>query len=287
METGAVAMAIADGPRVRRRAARFARRPRVDDHEVLGEARARAEDARIGSDHARPAVEDEVVLPAHGVHARDDRTRFARAAGEHLAVDAVLAGDERTRARDREDGRPLPRGVRDRIAFVAARAARVVGLPEVLAEEGRHALARMREDEARIAGREVAVLVEDVVARKELLAGVRLDASAAKEGERIRERPPLGGDREAHEDGERRRHRRRKTRRRRKAGVDDAAAPDEVARRIAEERHLGEDREIGPLARGARDRLGMGRLVAAEIADDRILLDEGDLQRGSSVGRAG
>ncbi len=232
----------------------------ADEQRFLEAGRAGQHLALVVEDERVP-VEDQLVLPADGVAEGDEAEVVARALDEHLLAVALLADvegrggevDEQLRAREREVG-----GGRAR-------------LPHVLAD-GRAEQAVAEPDEDEVApGREVAVLVEDAVVGEEALAHDRLDlAVRADRGgveevavvvRRADERDHvarLGGDL-----GERALGR-----------ADEARPQEEVLGRIAGDRELGEEDDVG--AQPARLLEARDDLVpvSRQVADDRVDLRE-------------
>ena len=62
------------------------------------------------------------------------------------------------------------------------------------------------------------------------------------------------------------------------AGAQEGRLVDQVLRRIAGEEQLGEQHEVGALARGIGPRLARLGEIAGDVADDRVELGNGDAQ---------
>ena len=129
----------------------------------------------------------------------------------------------------------------------------------------------MLEQEEVVAGREVAVFVEDAVVREEPLADESLDLAAGADRARVvkvavevrgaDERDDSArGPRDLGE---------------RLLGCANEARPEqEVLRRIARHRELREDHQVGARALRLLEPVEDQRAVAVEVADDRIDLGE-------------
>ncbi len=261
---GALELAAADVPQP---AADGVRRLDVDDEEVLLEpGRSRDDLARVVEDDRVP-VEDQLVLPPDEVAEREERARVAGAGHEHLLALLRLADVVRRRRQVHEQLRAREREIGRRWAW----------LPDVLAD--RRPDERVPEtDEQQVAALgEVPMLIEDAVVREELLP---VDASDLTVGAyracvcevAVEPRRADEGDEPGRRGG---RLCKRLARRLQKAGAEQ-----QVLRRIAGHRELGEEDEV----RAGRSRLAerADDLVAvpAEVADDDIQLCERDPHRG-------
>ena len=133
----------------------------IGDEHDLAVLRGPGDDAPIAVDHQRGPVEDELVLPADQVDVDDRAAGLARPLGQHQLAPAHLARVV-GRAVDVDDelGAGPPSG-----------GDRAVGHPRVLADGQGDPHAADAEQLGRPgAGREVALLVEDLVVRQPLLA---------------------------------------------------------------------------------------------------------------------
>ena len=142
----------------------------VDDEQLLLEPGGAREHRALVVEHDRVAVEDQLVLAADGIAERHEAGVVERTHAQHLLALAVLAHVER-RCGD----------VRDQLCA----AEREVGgrrsrLPDVLADRRADAHVAEAQQEEVVAGREVAVLVEDPVVRQVPLA---VDAAHLAVGE--------------------------------------------------------------------------------------------------------
>ena len=170
----------------------------VDHEQRLLEPRSARKHLALVVEHDRVPVEHELVLRADGVDERDVANVVARTRLEHLLALPLLADVERRR-RDvhdqlrtcqREVGRGRPR------------------LPDVLADRRPDERVAVLEQDEITAGREVAVLVEHAVVRKEPLAVERLHLAGRAHGARVVEvalevRSAHEGDDAAHLAGDR------------------------------------------------------------------------------------
>jgi hypothetical protein len=149
------------------------------------------------------------------------------------------------------------------------------GLPDVLADrDPDRRVTRLQQDQVTSLA-EVAVLVEDPVIRKEVLAVDRLHAPVGAHRARVREVAvePRGAD----ERGDVRALARDLVERRAR-GADEPGPQEQILGRIAGRRELGEEHEVGPrLARVRQVREDL-RPVAVEVADDAIDLRERESQ---------
>ena len=238
-------------------------RVEVRDEQVLLERSAAGEYRSLRSDDETVAVEDQLVLAAHGVAERQEAAVIAAAGGEqHLPLPALAPVIGRGREVDDDlraavHGRPF---------------GRTAGHPDVLADGDAHPPA-VEIDHERLASRqEVAALVEDGVVREAVLAVQRRDPTVGQDRGGVVE-PGGGGhglaaagcpgrcrhgfrDADAGNDaGGAGRHLAE-----RGGGVlYEARFEQEVFRRVAGERQLGKQGDVGsPLSRFANPRLQSG-----------------------------
>ncbi len=235
----------------------------VDDEKVLLEAGRTRDDGAGVVEHDGMSVEDEFVLPADEIAEGEVRARVAGPRDQHLLALLGLADVER---RGREVHDQLRAGKRE------IRLGRA-GLPDVLADrdtDGR--LSELQDDEVAPL-REVPVLVEDAVVRKEVLA---VDGSDS----------PLGADRAGvrevavepwcPDERDETLCRGCDLLERLTCRADETRPEEEILGWIAARRELREDDEIG--SRGARvvQRREDPRAIAVEVADHGIQLCESD-----------
>ena len=213
----------------------LARRPlvEVDDEQSLLEAGRSGDDLALGVEDERVPVEDELVLAADGV-AEDERAAVVpRPRREHLLALRVLADVERRRGEVDEDLR----------ACLGALDGGRAGLPDVLADrQSESRLAVLEQHDVR-AGLEVALLVEHAVVRQQPLAVDGTHVAVGAHEARVVE-PAVCRVRRADERDDARgrlRHLARSIRRR----ADERGAEQQVLRRIARDRELGKDDELG------------------------------------------
>ena len=129
---------------------------------------------------------------------------------------------------------------------------------------------------------EVAILVEDVVGRKQRLAEPLVHRSAVEQHGAVEERPPFVGSIRLRQADEHRRHRSHvggELAGRAPARVDESWAEQQIARQVADERELRRHGEIGAEPPGLGERVDNQSRVARQIADGRIDLQKRDLHR--------
>ena len=128
---------------------------RIDVHEeqALLESGCASEHRSLVVEDERVPVEDQLVLPADGVAERQEDRVVARPRHQHLLALAVAANMERRRGNVGDE-----LGARERkIRRGRSR------LPDVLADRRADQCPTVLEEEEIVAGREVAILVEDAV----------------------------------------------------------------------------------------------------------------------------
>ena len=149
-------------------------------------------------------------------------------------------------------------------------------LPDVLADRGADERPPVLEQEQVLAGREVAILVEDAVVRQEALAVARLHLAARADRARVEE--VALEERPAHErDDVPRRARDLVQRALRRA--DEARPQQQVLRRIPRDDELGEEDEVGTGVLRFVEPPEYPVAVAVEVADDRVHLREREPHR--------
>ena len=212
------------------------------------------------------AVEDELVLCAHGVHERDEARVVACADDQHLLALALLPDVERRRrdvheelrAREREVGRRRPR------------------LPQVFAD-GRADQRLPDPDEDELApGCEVAILVEDAVVGQEPLRIDGLHAPVRTDGARVvqvavEERAADERDHVVHFGGD--------PLERAPRLADEGRPEQEVLRRVPRHGELGEEDDVSPDLARLRDPLQDPLPVPLEVADEGVDLREREPHR--------
>ncbi len=134
-----------------------------------------------------------------------------------------------------------------------------------------------------LAGLEVALLVEDAVVRQPVLAVERLHLAVGHDRERVVDVLDALGRADERDDalGLARDVERRLARR-----LEEVLLEQQVLRRVAGDRELGEEHELGALVAGARDPLADLARVALEVADAGVDLGERDAQRFERSGHA-
>jgi hypothetical protein len=212
------------------------------------------------------AVEDELVLAADGVHERDEAGVVAGADDQHLLALAVLADVERR-------GREIRDQLRSRHREIGRGRA---GLPEVLADGRTDEGLTELEQQQVAARREVPVLVEDAVVRQEALLVDGKDLAVGADGAAVEE--VAVEDRAADERGDPLRLGSDRVERP-PSLADEGGAKQQVLRRIARHRELGEEDEVGLRVSCLREAGEDAVAVAGEIADDRVDLSEREPHR--------
>ena len=233
----------------------------VHDEQLLLEAGRPGEHVALLVEHERVPVEDQLVLAADRVAERDEAGVVARARGEHLLALAVAADverrgrevDEQLRAGEREIGRGRP------------------GLPHVLADRRPDQRAAVLEEKEVVAGREVAVLVEDAVVREEALAVDRPHLAAGADGAGVEEVAVEVGRADERDDPA---GRARDLCERALCGADEARAQEQIFRRVPGGGQLGQEDEIGAGGLCLLDPRDDAVAVSVQVADDGIDLRE-------------
>ena len=222
-------------------------------------------------EHERVPVEDELVLAADGV-AEDQRTAVVPRTGrEHLLALRVLA-DVKGRRGEVDEQPGARRGALD-----SGRAR----LPQVLAHRQADRASAVLEQADVRSRLEVPLLVEDAVVRQQPLAIDGRDLAVLADEARVVERPfsacgaptsavmPVAASRDLAG--------------RARGRADERGAEQEVFRRIAGDRELGEDDEPGAGVAGLGDPRDDAVAVAVEVADGRVDLGERQPHRFSPI----
>ena len=216
-------------------------------------------------EHDRVPVEDELVLAADEVAEREVRARVARASDEHLLALLGLADVERGRGQVHDE-------LRSRQGKIGRGRAR---LPDVLAD-GRADVDVPEPKQQQVAALgEVPVLVEDAVVREEVLPVDGLDAAVRADCARVREVAVEPGRPDERDDAL---ARARDLLDRVVRRTDESGTEQEVLGRVARDRELGEDDEIGAGSLGFGQSVENHSAVPVEVADDRVQLCERDSQ---------
>ena len=233
----------------------------VDDEQALLEARAPARARSPRRRDERVPVEDELVLAADGVAEREEARVVPRARDEHRLALAVLADVERRGGQVRDQ-------LRAREGEVGRRRA---GLPHVLADGRPDQDLAVLEQHELVAGREVAVLVEDAVVRQEALLVDRAHLAAGADGAGVEE--VAVEDRRADE-----RHdaacRERDLLERALRRADEPGPQQEVLGRVAGDGELREEDEVGARLAGLLEPAQDLLPVPVQVADDGVDLCE-------------
>ena len=222
-------------------------------------------DLPLGADHQALAVEDELVLPPHKIGVDDVGPVVGGPGLEHRLPDLPLAGVE---------GRG--RQVHDHLG-IAVQGLVVkgpLGVPDVLADidsDGRVPVADQGIGASRL---EVAVLVEDPVVGKILLALDPHKPAAVDDGGRIVD--VVGLLHEAHDDQKLRSHV-EEGRENLAVLLQKGRLEKEVLRRIARDGKFRKGRNIKGFGHGALKMVADPRGISLEIAHHRIHLEKPDL----------
>ena len=242
-----------------------------------GEAGRLQEQAAVLGDEAA-TVEDQAVVGPHQVDVGNGRLIVGGAGGDHLPAGGQDPEAEGGGGEVQDQLRPS----------VAATAHRPVGGPEIFADlEGEGAKVGLEEevtegdavdrvDEPGAAAGEGAPLVEDVVGGELLLGHEAQDRAAVDQGGAVvEERPPGAGDPEgAHHPelgggpGE--------ALELPPLGVDEGPPLDEILRRVARDRLLGEEDHLGPRRRRRLRPFDRAIDVVGEGADGGVEAGEGE-----------
>ena len=238
----------------------------VDDEEVLLELARPGHEKALFVEDERPAVEHQLVLPADEIRVDDRHRRVGRPRREHRLAFGEAARVVR-RAVEVDDHLCATGGLGE------DRAGRA---PRVLADRDADADAGDDVEGARIRARcEVALVVEHRVVRQELLAVHTVHAAVRAHGRRVVQVAPRlreADDRRAASGA------RRELVERFSGLGDERGAEQEVLRRIAGDRQLRKDDEIGAGGLGGLVRLEDAVDVAREVTDDDVDLGGRDAE---------
>ena len=246
----------------------------VGDQQVLGELRCAGDDGAVVVEDRAGAVEDQLVLAADQ---RAERKRGEVVAGallEHRLALGGLAGLVRGGGEVDDD-----LGARQRLVDE-----RPVGDPVVLADRQPDRDAVDLDDRRLDAGLEVADLVEDAVVGQAHLAVDALDVAVGQDGERVVDVVVALGEADQRDDA---------------VGIlgqpvdggarvaQEVLLEQQVLRRVAGDRQLGERDELCAGLLGAGDAVADRGFVAGEIADGGVELAQGEAQRLESTRSGG
>src|SRR5690606_8384009 len=231
-------------------------------------------------------IEDELVVAADLVHVEEAAAVRHRLLRDHPPPQVGLVGREGTGRDVDEQVDVLIGQLLDRIAVVEPARPEVAVVPDVLAD--RHAEPRALEDDRLDGGGrlEVAVLVEDVVGRQQRLRAARHDppATAERRGvvQALTRRARVAVD-EARQDRRPVGTERRQAIELLEVQVDEALVPQQVARRIAGRRQLGEDDEVGAVRARVLDGGRHLREVVVEGPDGEVQLSQQEAHAGVDI----
>ncbi len=259
------------------RPGRVAGQRHVVEEEVLVEVASAQDLLAVRRDADRVAVEDQFVVAPHLIEIEEVAAVLDGFLPDQVPPHGRLLQRERTGRHVDEEVRVLVRELAHRIPVIQAPRPERLVVPDVLAD--RDAQAHALELERRHgAGRlEVAVLVEDVVGGQQRLLPAPRHAPLAAERDRVHQRLARGRGvpvDETDQDAERRGRERRHAIELLEVQVDEAVVIQQIARRIAGRRHLGEHDEVGAPGVGARDGRANGGEILIERSDGEIELGE-------------
>ena len=235
----------------------------VADQELLDERGRVRDHAPMGIEDDAVAVEDQLVLAAHGVDPGHERAVVGGAPADHLLARPPLAVVVR-RAVD------VDQKLR---AVVRLPGHRPGGKPAVLTNREADARAVELEDGAAVTGLEIALLVEDAVVGQEDLVEDGLDLAVVEERRRVEDvavlidepdhsRDASGGSRDPLQ--------------LREVVAHERGLEDQVFRRVAGKHKLGEADEVGAGPPSPLDPVHDQPGIAGKIADSRVDLRERD-----------
>jgi hypothetical protein len=259
----------------------------VDDEDVLAEA-AERDQAAVPVDEERPAVEHQRVVGACHVAVRDrDRSRRGEVGAEADAQGKLVHLVGGCRRHDDEAGAGVQQFPR-RIDGIAHAGDRDRLPPQVLADREAYALAAVIPHAALRGRLEVPGFVEDVVGGQEALGLGEDDGPVEDHRERVGQRtaqaalvPADMPDRHRHPAGELL----LQAPEGRFLEFGEAGLVEKVHRRVAAERHLGEDYQFRRQGHGFIGRVKDPGRIPLEIPHDRVDLAKRKLHR-CSVRRA-
>jgi hypothetical protein len=233
----------------------------VADQQLLLELAAARQQVAARVEHHAPAVEDELVLAAHRVQVAEKDGAVTGPSGEHSLAELALAAVERGGSDGDNDF-----GASETLA-----AGRITGVPDILADREPDPGSGHAEDRRLRAGLEVAVLVEDAVVGKILLAIDAGQPAIAHDGGRVVDVIVLID--EAHDEGQ--------------AGaggrdlfqgtqvvVDEALPQEQVLGRVARNGQLRKAEQVHAELAPALDVLEDLGHIALEIADRGVDLGQ-------------
>jgi hypothetical protein len=213
-------------------------------------------------DHARAPIEDELVLAPDEVAVRQVHSVVARAVAEHLLAFAALPRVEGRGGYVEDDGGACLGGL-----------CHELGDPHVLADRHSEDLADDLEQQRLRARLEVALFVKHAVVGKAPLP-VDCDLAVRAHGRSVVQDPAVGLH-EAHHRGDP--HAGGRNSRERLADVvDEVALADEVLGRIAGERQLGDQENVGLAGDGRLHGIDDESGVAGDVAHRAVDLRERD-----------
>ena len=226
----------------------------VADEKVLLEVAPAHHQVALAVEPERVPVEHQLVVAPDLVHVEQGSPVLRRFLSNHVAADRGLADREGTR-RDIEQDRGAAVGeLAHRVAGIEALRPEVAIVPDLLAHGQPEAHAFEVEWLDAAAGLEVAVLVEDVVGRQQRLVVTPGDAAPVTERRGVEERVAVAGGVRGHaadHEPEPVVGQRRDAREQVEIRADEALVVEQVARRVAGGRELGEHDEVRTGATGA------------------------------------
>ncbi len=244
----------------------------VDDEQLLFESHRPGEHLSFVVEHDRVPVEDELVLAADRVAQRDEAGVVECAHTQHLFALAILADVERGGG-----------DVRDQLCATEGEIGRGrAGLPDVLADRRPDPHIAEAQEKEVVAGREVAVLVEDAVVRQVALAIDRAYLAVGEDEAGVVEVGVEMRGSDEHGDVPRRP---RDLVDGTPGGAHETGAEQQVLRWVAGDDELGEEDEVCLLGPRVGQPLDDPGRVAVDVPDDAIDLGECESHRFSPLGR--
>ena len=227
------------------------------------------------------SVEDQIVVGPHLMHRDDRRRKRSRPSAQQTEPGSALAEHERRRVEADQHVAPGLNRLSSRLKRIAAFGERVLGPPQVLADQHADALPGHLHDTSGLAGLEIAIFIKDVVPGKQafIVDGQHLTVgthrrAVAKRPLAVRAVPGMAND---HSEITR------------MFGdllysllarLDDTVPKQQVARGIADQPQLAGHEHIRAVAPGRIDRIEHQTGVAGDVAHGRI-----ELSQGQSHGR--
>ena len=247
----------------------------VADQQLLGERRRAREHGAVGPEDGAAAVEDELVLTADEIAIGHGAEAVARTRGEHLLARLALAEVVR-RGRDVEHA----------VGAERSRLGDRVGQPDVLADRQRERTAGSDDVQRPAPRRERPLLVEDAVVGQLALVVARHDAPVGEHQRRVAHAVAVQ-PRTPHD--QRQLHLCGQQLGLGLAGAQEGRAQQQILGRVAGDRELGGEHQLGTRARGIGTGVGDALPVLGERSDREVELGQREAEhrfhRSSGVRR--